>query len=44
MNRRHFDLTGALVALTAAAIFPASPGASCVTGDTVMIDGGGTAA
>lgn len=43
MNR-HFDLAGMLAAVAVATIFPASPGASCVTGHTVMVDVGWTAA
>jgi NAD(P)-dependent dehydrogenase (short-subunit alcohol dehydrogenase family) len=42
--QRHFDFTGMPAVATAAAIFLASPGASCVTGHTVMADGGWTAA
>ncbi|HEY5291319.1 MAG TPA: hypothetical protein VIJ43_03285 [Burkholderiales bacterium] len=43
MNR-HFDLAGMLAVATAAAIVPASPGASRMTGHAVMADGGRTAA
>lgn len=43
MNK-HFDLTSMLAVVTAAEIFLASPGAFCVTGHTVMVNGGWTAA
>lgn len=41
---RHLDLAGMLAVVAAAAIFPALPGASCVSGHTLMVDGGWTAA